>query len=249
MWAGRSPGQTGTFLGTDRTRRRDKPAVSCWILQSNRHFVPFVLGTGGASSLGRLSCKSRQKKCVCVFCPKSESSRKWLGEGAGLFGPREQEASCTGARWGLHRCKRGFGWCKRLLGDLYSLVWAQKSQKRPFPPSPNHFWRLSLFGQFPRSTASQKYRGISLGDKSGFVKRVVLANVPSFRFSFWGNMRTHSLLGGRKATDLLEATDFSWILLAPYLLGTSCITHAPFNFVLEWALAPLKRFGINFRLC
>ena len=32
-----------------------------------------------------------------------------------------------------------------------------KESKRPFAPSPNRFWRLSLFGQFPRSTASQVY--------------------------------------------------------------------------------------------
>ena len=59
-------------------------------------------------------------------------------------------------RWcevGLHRCKRGFGWCKRLLDDLCSL--GPKESKRPCAPSPNHFWRLSPFGQFPRSTASQ----------------------------------------------------------------------------------------------
>ena len=54
---------------------------------------------------------------------------------------------------GMHRCKRGFGWCKRLLGGLCSL--GPKESKRPFAPSPNHFWRLSLCGQFPRSTASQ----------------------------------------------------------------------------------------------
>ena len=54
---------------------------------------------------------------------------------------------------GLHRCKRGFGWCKRLLGDLCSL--GPKESKGPFAPSPNHFRRLSLFGQFLRSTASQ----------------------------------------------------------------------------------------------
>ena len=50
---------------------------------------------------------------------------------------------------GLHRCKRGFGWCKRLLGDLCSL--GPEESKRPLAPSPNHFWRYSLFGLFPRS--------------------------------------------------------------------------------------------------
>ena len=54
-----SPGQNGT-------RPWDKPAFLCLIPQSNRHFVPFVPGTGGGSSLGRLSHKGRQKN-VCVF--------------------------------------------------------------------------------------------------------------------------------------------------------------------------------------
>ena len=54
-----SPGQTGT-------RPWDKPAVLCLITQENRHFVPFVPGTGGGLSPGRLSRKGRQKN-VYVF--------------------------------------------------------------------------------------------------------------------------------------------------------------------------------------
>ena len=49
-----SPGQIGT-------RPWDKPAFLCLIPQSNRHFGPFVPGTVGGLSLGRLSHKSRQK--------------------------------------------------------------------------------------------------------------------------------------------------------------------------------------------
>ena len=59
-------------------------------------------------------------------CPKSGSSRKWLGEGAkGLLDPASKRPLAL-VRNGV-RCKRRFGWCKRLLGDLCSL--AQKSQK------------------------------------------------------------------------------------------------------------------------
>ena len=54
-----SPGQNGT-------RPWDKPAFLCLIPQRNRHFVPFVPGTGGGSSLERLSHKGRQKN-VYVF--------------------------------------------------------------------------------------------------------------------------------------------------------------------------------------
>ena len=54
-----SPGQNGT-------RPWDKPAFLCLTPQSNRHFVPFVPGTGGGLSLGRLSCKGREKN-VYVF--------------------------------------------------------------------------------------------------------------------------------------------------------------------------------------
>ena len=36
-------------LGQIGTHPWDKPAISCLIPQSNRHFVPFVPGTGGGS--------------------------------------------------------------------------------------------------------------------------------------------------------------------------------------------------------
>ena len=55
-------------------------------------------------------------------CPKSESSRKWLGEGAkGLLDPASKRGLLHWCKMRLHRVKRGFGWCKRLLGDLCSL--------------------------------------------------------------------------------------------------------------------------------
>ena len=48
----------------------------------------------------------------------------------------------------LHWCNPTSHQCKRLL---------LAGSKRPFAPSPDHFRELSLFGQFPRSTASQHY--------------------------------------------------------------------------------------------
>ena len=67
-----------------------------------------------------------------------------VGEGAkGLLDPgskglREvfcttQNCFCTGAKWGF----------------------VLPGSKRPFAPSPKHFWEFSLFGQLPRSAASQ----------------------------------------------------------------------------------------------
>ena len=53
--------------GQNETRPWDKPAFLCLIPQSNRHFVPFVPGTGGGSSLGRLSHKGRQKNVYMCF--------------------------------------------------------------------------------------------------------------------------------------------------------------------------------------
>ena len=59
---------------------------------------------------------------ACYRGAKPQKCPKWLGEGAkGPFGPREPKSSCTGAERELHRCKTGFRWCKRLLGDLCSL--------------------------------------------------------------------------------------------------------------------------------
>ena len=84
--------------------------------------------------------------------PKRESLQKWLGEAKGLFdslGPGSkglpgvfcttQTIFCTGAT-PFRTSARGL----LLAGS-----------KRPFAPSPNHFRELSLFGQFPWSTASQ----------------------------------------------------------------------------------------------
>ena len=114
----------------------------------------------GCCGLGKLAEKRKFPKVVRRGCKRS-------------FGPREQvlEASCTGAKWGCTGAKEGLGGAK----DSWETFapWAQKESKRPFAPSPNHFWRLSLFGQFPRSTASQyRYQNLffqflSLNPKNG----------------------------------------------------------------------------------
>ena len=81
---------------------------------------------------------------------RPKTSQKWLGEGAeGLLDPGSkshprvfcttQTLFCTGAKWG----------CTGARGVLLA------GSKRPVAPSPNHFWGFSLFGQFPRSVASQ----------------------------------------------------------------------------------------------
>ena len=57
------------------------------------------------------------------------------------FGPREQEASCTGAKWGCIGAKEGLGGAK----DSWETFapWAQKSQKDLLHPP------LATFGDFP----------------------------------------------------------------------------------------------------
>ena len=94
-------------------------------------------------------------------CPKSESSRKWLGEGAkGLLDP----ASKRPLAMGLHQCKRAFAGGARDSWETFAPC-AQKSQKDLFAPSPNQFWRLSLFGQIPGPTASQGGRDTTTQDR------------------------------------------------------------------------------------
>ena len=65
---------------------------------------------------------------------------------------------------GLELAERGFGWWNFSgVAPAQKRVWeVQKTlrrplhlgSKRPFAPSANHFWRLSLFRQFSRSAAS-----------------------------------------------------------------------------------------------
>ena len=64
---GTSLGQTGPIPGTNRTRPRDKPAVFCLIPKQNRHFVPFVLGTGSGLSLGTIVPQGPSEMFMCFL--------------------------------------------------------------------------------------------------------------------------------------------------------------------------------------
>ena len=67
--------------------------------------------------------------------PKSESSRKVVRiECKRSFGPREQGASCTGAKWGCTGAIEGLGGAKDSW-ETFALWAHQKSQKDAFAPS------------------------------------------------------------------------------------------------------------------
>ena len=63
-----------------------------------------------------------------------------MGCQGGLSDPASKTPLALVPDGGLHWCKRGFGWCKRLSGDFCSL-----KSRRPFAPSPNDFPRVSVF--------------------------------------------------------------------------------------------------------
>ena len=65
LWTNPSLGQPGPVPGTNRDPSLRQ--TGRFLFNSNRHFVPFVPGTGPGLSLGRLPSKGRQKK-VFVFC-------------------------------------------------------------------------------------------------------------------------------------------------------------------------------------
>ena len=76
-------------------------------------------------------------------CPRSP---RVVGGGCkGSFGPREQRSPKSL----LHHPKPLLHWCNPISDQCNA------GSKRPVAPSPIHFWRSSLFGQFPRSVASQ----------------------------------------------------------------------------------------------
>ena len=62
-------------------------------------------------------------------------------------GPREQEASCTGAKWGCTGAKEGLGGAK----DSWETFapWAQKSQKDLLHPPLTTFGDFPFWGNFP----------------------------------------------------------------------------------------------------
>ena len=63
------------------------------------------------------------------------------------FGPREQEASCTGAKWGCTGAKEGLGGAK----DSWETFapWAHQSQKNLFHPPLTTFGDFPFLGNFP----------------------------------------------------------------------------------------------------
>ena len=89
-------------------------------------------------------------------------------------------------RTGGNSLKRGFALCKRLFWDSRS-----RGQKTPFAPSLKHFWAFWLFRRlYQASGVATHVKSMPTETKGRFCKRLVLANIPSFRFSFRGNMRT-----------------------------------------------------------
>ena len=58
---------------------------------------------------------------ACYRSPKPQSCPKWLGEGAKRLLDPGSKVLLHWCKRELHRCKTGFRWCKRLLGDLCSL--------------------------------------------------------------------------------------------------------------------------------
>ena len=63
------------------------------------------------------------------------------------FGPREQEASCIGAKWGCTGAKEGLGGAK----DFWETFapWAHKSQKDLLQPPLTTFRDFPYLGNFP----------------------------------------------------------------------------------------------------
>ena len=92
----------------------------------------------GSCGPGKLPEKLNVPKVVRRGCKRS-------------FGPREQEASCTGAKWGCTSAKEGLGGAKASWETF--APWAQKSQKDLLHPPLTTFGDFP-FGQFPRPTAS-----------------------------------------------------------------------------------------------
>ena len=83
-------------------------------------------------------------------CPKMDKSRKVVKRGCKRsFGPREQEASCSGAQWGCTGAKECLGGAK----DSWETFapWAhQKSQRHLLHPPLTTFGDFPFLGNFPR---------------------------------------------------------------------------------------------------
>ena len=105
--------------------------------QSEQYFLILGLGSCGP---GKLTEKGKFPKVLGGGCKRS-------------FGAREQgspKSLLHHPKLLLHRCNMGF-WVVQKTFRRPLLA----GSKRPFAPSPNHFWEFSLSGQFPRPAASQ----------------------------------------------------------------------------------------------
>ena len=90
--------------------------------------------------------------------PETSKVPKWLGEGAkGVL-----DRGCKGL-------SRVFCTTKTLFCTSATLLWTNARglwrpwPKRPFAPSPNHFWELSIFRPSPRTFGSQDWVCDSMG--------------------------------------------------------------------------------------
>ena len=76
--------------------------------------------------------------------------------------------------------------------------------KRPFAPSPNHFRELSLFGQFPRSAASQFLPSFPSFHRENCSSKNVWENVWKFQASFFQTSAAFWLFVLRRTLESLD---------------------------------------------
>ena len=104
---------------------------------------PLQLGSCGP---GKLTEKGKFPKVLRGGCKRS-------------FGPREQRSPKSL----LHHPKPIFAPVAKAVVGLVQKTFRRPllpGSKRPFAPSPKHFWEFPLFGQFPRPAASQHYKSM-----------------------------------------------------------------------------------------
>ena len=108
----------------------------------------------GVSEKRAKRCRGKERKrgglgsCRPGKLPKSEKFPKVVRRGCKRsFGPRVQEASCTGAKWSCSGAKEGLGGAK----DSWETFapWAQKSQKDLVHPPLTTFGDFPFLGNFP----------------------------------------------------------------------------------------------------
>ena len=87
---------------------------------------------------------------VLLESPKMVDSQKWLGEGAkGLLSPGSENGVAP-VQNGVAPVLNGFRMVQKTLGRL-----SLPGLKRPFAPSPNHFWESTIFGLSSRTFGLQ----------------------------------------------------------------------------------------------